>query len=346
MWCDWNATQGVVAGAAEPIGALCCSGSEASCVGDSRDVEGETGMTGRRPKGVIELGWACLDSAARGRTEHRPVSSDYSDDVVRRFSFEAGGGLGWRVSALQTPRPQPAPWKIVVITGAPSWAEYWAPVMAALPLDREMIVVDRPGFAASQPGSCVPDIRVQARALAPLLTKAKGQKLLLVGQSYGAAIATLMAEANPRAVDQLSLLSSYLGVSGPTASWLVRVGSSLLNVIPRDLKHAVMEIQGQAPQLGLMEAALPRLEVPVHMFHGDQDDFAPLEIAHGFSRRGDTRHPMRFERVSGANHFFNDGPTETLLAALESCIPRAAPRRRWILPKLRELWTPLAFQPA
>ena len=70
----------------------------------------------------------------------------------------------------------------------------------------------------------------------------------------------------------------------------------------------------------LMHAALARLEIPIHMIHGDQDDFAPLDVAHRFSRRGDTRHPVRFERVGGANHFLNDGPVETLLAALESCI--------------------------
>ena len=291
-------------------------------------------MTGRRPKGVLELAWACLDSSARGRTEHRPVTIDYPDHVVRRFSFEAGGGLGWRISALMTPRPKPAPWKIVVITGAPSWAEYWSPVMAALPADREMIVVDRPGFAASQPGICVPDIRVQARALAPLLTKTRGQKLLLVGQSYGAAIATLMAEAHPGVVDQLGLLSSYLGEPGPTAKWLVRVGSSFLNVIPKDLKHAVIEVSGQTPQMAYMHDALPRLNIPVHMIHGDQDDFAPLDVAHRFSQRGDTRHAMRFERVGGANHFLNDGPVETLLGALESCIPPEKARRRWAWPKL------------
>ena len=305
-------------------------------------------MAGRRPKGVLELGLACLDSTARGRTEHRPVTIDYPDHVIRRISFDAGGGLGWRISALTTPRAEPAPWKIVVITGSPSWAEYWSPVMASLPENREMIVVDRPGFAASQPGICIPDIRVQARALAPLLTKARGQKLLLVGQSYGAAIATLMAEANLGAVDQISLLSSYLGEPGPTARWLVRVGSSLLTVIPKDLKHAVMEVAGQTPQMAYMHAALPRLETPVHMIHGDQDDFAPLEVARRFSLRQDMRHPVRFEQVSGANHFLNDGPAATLLNALESCIPAQKTRRRWVWPKLTDMSAgrAISLQPA
>lgn len=72
----------------------------------------------RRPKGVLAMGWACFESAARGRTEHAPTSADYPDTVVRRTTFIAGGGHGWQVSALETPRATPAPWKIVVITGA------------------------------------------------------------------------------------------------------------------------------------------------------------------------------------------------------------------------------------
>ena len=179
----------------------------------------------KRPHGVFGLGLACLQAAATGRTEHAPTSADYPDTVVRRVFFQAGGGHGWRVSALETPRGKPARWRIVVITGAPSWSEYWAPALAALPADREMIVVDRPGFAGSEPFDCVPDIRVQAEALAPLLDAKPGQRILLVGQSYGAPIATLMARARPRRVAGVVLLSSYLGVAGPTTRWLILDGS-------------------------------------------------------------------------------------------------------------------------
>src|SRR5204863_3506676 len=137
---------------------------------------------------------------------------------------------------------------IVVVTGAPSWAEYWAPVMAAAPQDREMIVVDRPGFGASEPAHCVPTIETQAKALLPVLEAAPGQKVLLVGQSYGAAIATLMAATQPK-VAGVVLLSSFLGEQGPTARWLVKVGQRFLNLIPRDLRNAVVEVSGQPSQL-------------------------------------------------------------------------------------------------
>jgi pimeloyl-ACP methyl ester carboxylesterase len=291
-------------------------------------------MSGKRPRGILGVFWACLESSAQGRTEHRPTSEDYPESIVRRFSFIAGGGLGWKLSALMTPRPQPTPWKIVVITGAPSWAEYWAPVLAALPDDREMVVVDRPGFAASEPFTCVPDLRLQADALSPLLETAPGQRLLLVGQSYGAAIATLMAAGHPRGLGGLVLLSSYLGELGPTARWLIGLGSHAAGVIPRDLRNAITEVTYQRDQLALMQRLLPRLNVPVHVLHGELDDFAPIETARRLAQEIRTRRPLRFQALPGANHFFNDGPAERLLTALEQCIPPTKPTRSWRWPSL------------
>ena len=283
------------------------------------------------------MGWACLASAATGRTEHVATSDDYP--VVRRVHFEAGGGLGWKLSAITTPRSKAAPWKIVVVTGAPSWAEYWAPALAALPQDREMIVVDRPGYAGSEPIEYVGDIAVQARALAPLLEAKPGQKVLLVGQSYGAAIASLMAANNPRKVAGLVLLSGYFGESGPTARWLLDMGSRLLKVIPRDLRHAVIEVSNQPGQLATFRAALAKLKAPVHVIHGDKDDFAPIEIAERLAVQTASWKPIRFERVPGGDHFISNGPVEPLLASLEACIPV---RRRWLpdLALLRRLTWP------
>lgn len=295
-------------------------------------------MARRRPKGVLGLGWACFESAATGRTEHVPTSADYPETVMRRFTFEAGGGLGWKISALTSVRQTPAPLKIVVVPGAPCWAEYWAPVLAALPGDREMVVVDRPGFAASEPATCVPDIRLQALALSPLLEAAPGQKILLVGQSYGAAIATMMAARRPKGLMGLVLLSSFLGETGPTARWLVDMGMRVLTVIPRDLRHAVLEVSGQSPQLVHMHQALRRLSVPVHVIHGDADDFAPIEMAERLVKETRSKAPIRFVCVPGANHFLNDGPVEVLMGALERCIPAPAPRRpAFTLPALPAL---------
>ena len=291
---------------------------------------------------MLAVGWACVEAAASGRTEHAPTSADYPDSVVRRTSFTAGGGYGWRISALETPRETPAPWKIVVITGAPSWAEYWAETMAALPQDRQMIVVDRPGYGGSQPAEPVRDIRVQAAALAPVLQAERGQKVMLIGQSYGAAIASLIADANPGKVDSLVLLSGFFGETGPTSRWLLDLGAKALKMIPRDLRHAVIEASGQRPQLAYAKRALARLSIPIHMIHGDKDDFAPIEAAERLAAETTTRKPIQFMRTAGGNHFLNDGPAEQMLAAIEACIPARKPWTfRW--PKLSALNVPRAL---
>ena len=286
----------------------------------------EAGMANRRPKGLLGVGWACIEATVHGRAEHRPTSADYPDTLVKRVSFAAGGGLGWRISAITTPRRRPAPWKFVVITGAPSWAEYWAPVLAALAPAREMVVVDRPGFAGSEPGHCVPDIALQARALLPLLEGPKDQKLILIGQSYGGAIATLMAYAQPARVAGLMLLSSYLGEPGPTARRLLQLGDRLGGLIPRDLQNAVKEINAQPAQLAQMRDAFSRVRAPVHLVHGDADDFAPIEKARALTALREPRRPVRFHAIRGGGHFLNDGPVEPLLAQLEACIPPPRPR--------------------
>lgn len=295
-------------------------------------------MPRKRPKGLLAMGWAAVEAAARGRTEHAPTASDYPDTVVRRTSFQSGGGHGWRISALETPRDIPPAWKIVVITGAPSWAEYWAETLAELPQDREMVVVDRPGYAASEPLHPVTDIRVQAEALAPVLRAHRGQKVLLVGQSYGAAIASIMADQNPGKVHGLVLLSGFFGEAGPTARWLLDVGGKTLKMIPRDLRNAVIEVTGQKPQLRHAKHALSRVNIPIHVIHGDKDDFAPVEVAEKLAQETLTRRPIRVVRTEGANHFLNDGPAEILLAAIESCIPKREPVWTFRWPKLPALW--------
>jgi len=256
-----------------------------------------------------------------------PFEIHYPENVVRRASFHAGGGLGWTLTAVETPRERPAPWKIIIVTGAPSWAENWADFLTLAPQDRELVVVDRPGFGCSGPKTCISDIRIQATALAPLIKAPFGQKVLLVGHSYGAAIATLMADANPGKVHGLVLLSGYFGEFGRTSNFLVRMGGRVSKIIPRDLRHAILEVTGQAPQLTYFREALRRLKVPVHVIHGEKDDYAPIEAAEKLVREVRTRRPVRFERLVLADHFPQDGQPVELMAALERSIP-ATPRAR------------------
>ena len=123
-------------------------------------------------------------------------------------------------------------------------------------------------------------------------------------------------------------LAPPLGRPDQLEPMLIDMGSKALKLIPRDLRAAIIETTGQREQLVHAKRALARVNAPIHMIHGDKDDFAPIEAAERLARETVTRRPIRFHRVDGANHFLNDLPPEKLLAVLETCLPVA---KSWTL---------------
>ncbi len=262
---------------------------------------------------------ACSVTADETETSRFPTSSAFPAGTMERFTFAAGVPEQWRLSALRTPDRAQAPWRIVVITGTPSWSEYWAPTIARIGADREMIVVDRPGFAQSEPLTAVTDLETQAQALSPLLWGAPAQRVLVVGQSYGAPIASLMARANPERVQALVLASSYFGERGPTARRLFGVGALVKPLLQRDLRNSITEVQRQGPQLPAAFAALSALTIPKVFLHGDADTFVPLSAA----QRWAADFGGRFVDVPGGDHFLNACCVDQTIAAFERAIADA-----------------------
>lgn len=238
---------------------------------------------------------------------------------MERAVFAAGVPEGWRISALQSPARPDAAWKIVIVTGTPSWSEYWAPTIAALPTTREVIVADRPGFRDSEPREAVRDLAKQADALSPMLDARPGQRVLLVGQSFGAPVALLMAQRNPERVQAVLLMSAFFGNGGPTARRLIGAGRVFRPILARDFRNSIAELSGQRDQLPGALAALRTLGQPVVFVHGDNDTFVPFsanqEIADEYGKPLIT--------IPGGDHFLNACCVPALLAAMEDAIARA-----------------------
>jgi len=271
---------------------------------------------------LVALAAACAVRAEPEASNRFPTSRDFGADVMTRIAFDAGGEHPWRISALQTPRATPAPWKIVVVTGTPSWSEFWAPVLAKVSPAREMIVADRPGFAQSEPVRAVTDVAAQADALAAMLEGPPGQKVVLVGQSYGGPIATLMAARHPDKVKALVLMSAYYGDRGPTIRRLDALGSMLRPALPRDMQNALAEIKGQARQLPSVRAALKEIEAPIVVLHGDRDDFILPAAAEKLAADAGAQYLV----ARGGDHFLNACCVDDVLGAVERAIAEAEAR--------------------
>jgi pimeloyl-ACP methyl ester carboxylesterase len=238
---------------------------------------------------------------------------------MERVTFTAAVPEAWRISALTTPDRPEADWRIVIITGTPSWSEYWAPTIAGLPETREMIVADRPGFRDSEPERAVRDISLQADALAPMLNAREGQRVLVVGQSFGGPVATLMAERYPEQVDAVLLVSPYFGQRGPTARRLIGVGSFVQAALPRDLRNSIAELRAQPDQLPRAFEALRGLRQPVVIVHGDADTFVPYAAAEQLS----AEYRRTLVTVPEGDHFLNACCVSALLQAMEAAIAEA-----------------------
>lgn len=289
----------------------------------------------RVPQLIAALGLAALSACAIGTSEDEndrfPTSSAYPAGTMERVEFVAGVPEAWRISALATPERPDADWKVVIITGTPSWSEYWAPTIADLPQTREMIVADRPGFRTSEPEDAVRDIAKQAEALAPMLQARPGQRVLLVGQSFGAPVATLMASRYPDQVDAVVLVSAYFGDRGPTARRMFGLGRIVQGVLPRDLRNSISEVSSQGPQLPGVWTAFEGLRQPVVFIHGDDDSFVPLEA----DQRIAAEYGRTLITVPGGDHFLNACCVPELLAAFEQAIAEAEGRDEAAPPALQ-----------
>lgn len=261
----------------------------------------------------------CAIGTAEDDNDSFPTSSSYPAGTMERFAFAARVPEAWRISALRTPERPTADWKVVIITGTPSWSEYWAPVIAALPSDREIIVADRPGFRSSEPEDAVRDLNKQADALAAMLDTRPGQRVLLVGQSFGAPVATLMASRYPNRVHALVLMSPFFGDRGPTARRMIGAGRLFHGVLPRDMRNSITEVVAQTEQLPAVWGGLRSLDQPVVFIHGDDDTFVPLEA----SQRIAAEYGHTLITVPGGDHFLNACCVPALLAAFEQAIGEA-----------------------
>jgi pimeloyl-ACP methyl ester carboxylesterase len=263
----------------------------------------------------------CAVNQTQDDAKRFPTSKDFGPEIMARISIPGGDGTGWTLSALETP-PRPAPWKIVIITGTPSWSEYWAPTLAKVAANRVMIVADRPGFAMSEPRQAITSISDQARALSALLDGPADQKVVLIGQSYGGPVATLLAAQRPDKVKALVLLSAFFGDRGPTAQRLTALGAAARPLLPRDLKNALAEVANQKPQLPAVEKALAELTIPIVVLHGGKDTFVTPAAARALAARAGAA----YVEAAEGDHFLNACCVDAVLGAAEQAIAAAEAR--------------------
>ncbi|MEM6396305.1 MAG: alpha/beta hydrolase [Bacteroidota bacterium] len=123
---------------------------------------------------------------------------------------------------------------LVFVHGAPGSGLFWNPLLMEEELQARanLLVYDRPGYGGSGYGKPMLSVQKQAAHLTSLIEaqKAEGQRVVVIGSSYGGTVAARFAMDRPDLIDALMLQSASLlpkaeltlALTRPTTHWSLR----------------------------------------------------------------------------------------------------------------------------
>jgi len=197
---------------------------------------------------------------------------------------------------------------VLFIHGSPGSWQVWADYLSDPDLQRlaHMISVDRPGFGGSGHGVAERVLDQQCKEIAPLLDKAApGQRIVVIGHSYGGPVAARLAMDYGNKITDLILFAGSIDPVQEHTKWFQYPADWPIFswIVPSDLIVANREIRHLKSDLTVMLPLWPTITQRVTMIQGENDDLVPPENA-DFAAKVLTRaYPLDIIRIPDQNHF-------------------------------------------
>jgi pimeloyl-ACP methyl ester carboxylesterase len=166
--------------------------------------------------------------------------------------------------------------QVLLLHGAPADASSWNQLLKRSNEIHagEIMVVDRIGYGNSTNEDEL-TLAGHAKAIAPLLDKADGQKPILVGHSYGGPVALRLAADEPDKVGGLVLIAGACDAYMQDAQWFRRGVDGIRLIVPKDWERANRELLALTDENRAMEPLLGQVVCPVVIVHGTWDSVCP-----------------------------------------------------------------------
>lgn len=225
--------------------------------------------------------------------------------------------------------PSDGAWRVLAIPGTPSRPHMFSRFMAVAPDDLDVIAVNRAGYGGPVygPNARAPVLSFddQVRALAPLFDIDDGKRTIVVGVSYGGALALKTALDYPRRI--VGAVTVAMLVNEPRRYVLATTRLAGLPLVrealPAYLHTARAEVAGRRSQIGPLFERLKGLDIPVTAMHGDLDTLVPMsaldELVGYFGPGAD----LEIERVRGGTHYLELQFPNRIYKAIRGVIARA-----------------------
>lgn len=182
---------------------------------------------------------------------------------------------------VRSEKPEPL---VIFIHGSPGDWRGWADYLTndALVAKAHLIAVDRPGFGDSGKGTVERSLAQQSKALAPLLDRAhKGQRVVLVGHSYGGPLAARLAIDYPKKVTDIIILAGSIDPALEETKWYQYPADWRLIrwAVPDALVVTNQEIMALKGELTTLLPLWANIRQRVTVIQGEKDDLVPAANA-------------------------------------------------------------------
>lgn len=230
--------------------------------------------------------------------------------------------------------PSEGGWRVVAIPGTPSRPHMFSRFLAEAPDDLEVVVPNRAGYGGPRwgKGARAPVLSFddQIAAIRPLFDKDDGKRTIVVGVSYGGALALKTALDFPQRIAGVVTVAMLVSEPRPYVLASTRLASLPLirDVLPGYLHNARAEIEGRRAQTGALFQRLSTLKVPVAILHGDLDTLVPRSAAGELQAYLGPDAEAEFELVKGGTHYLELQFPQRVYRAIRRVIARAERRRR------------------
>ena len=203
--------------------------------------------------------------------------------------------------------PQPKP-LVIFIHGSPGDWRGWTDYLTdeTLTAKAHLIAVDRPGFGNSGAGKVERSLAQQSKDVAPLLDRVqKGQRVILVGHSYGGPLAARMAIDYPKKVTDVIILAGSIDPALEETKWYQYPADWRLIrwAVPSVLTVTNQEIMALKDELTTMLPLWVNIRQRVTVIQGGKDDLVPAANADFAQEKLVNAASLSMIRLPENNHF-------------------------------------------
>lgn len=256
---------------------------------------------------------ACTSPAARIQPQIEEFKSRYPKQIALVRTRAHNLKYAWSGDPKSPP--------LVFIHGSPGSWEGWAEFLLHADLRKrfQVIAVDRLGYGGSDPGISQGSLANQANAIITILqANQSGKPAILVGHSYGGAVAAALAIEYPDQISAVVFVASSVDPELERTKWFQYPATwwPIRQLIPEMLRVCNEEILALKGELQALRPHWNKIRARVATIQGEADDLVPAQNQDFITANISPKQLVYRERIATMNHFVPWEHPGLILAAI------------------------------